>query len=359
VRRELETLKRAKVRDEGERMATLEIRLFGPLHLGHNGQGLDRYPGKRVAELLAYLILNRYAAHPRDYIAGLFWGDGDETKARHSLNTALWRLHGILEQLPPSAQGQPRLRVDQRSLGFNADSDYWLDVAEFESRYALAAQASTSGQRMALLAQAVALYRADLLPDCYEDWCLVERERLQRLHLNALSQLLTYHTAQGDHTAAIGFAHRILAFDPLREEIHRDLVALYLAARQPTAALRQYRACEEILRRELGVAPMPETRALLARALGGVGEFVPPAHSPATAPPAILARPAPADPAANIREIAKLIDQAQARLREAGQLLDALASGLGRDEGAETSHARTARTLTAMMGEVDQLLGSR
>src|SRR5262245_50365982 len=111
-------------------MATLEIRLFGSLFLGHDGQSLDRCPGKRVAELLAYSILNRHAVHPRDYVANLFWGDGDETKARHSLNTALWRLNGILEQLPPSVPGQPRLRVDQRTLGFNAECDYWLDIAE-------------------------------------------------------------------------------------------------------------------------------------------------------------------------------------------------------------------------------------
>lgn len=338
-------------------MATLEIRLFGPLHLGHSGQALERYPGKRVAELLAFLILNRYAVHPRDYVAGLFWGDGDETKARHSLNTALWRLNGILEQLPPSPQGQPQLRVDQRTIGFNGESDYWLDVAEFESRYALAEQASTPEQRMALLDQAVALYRADLLPDCYEDWCLVERERLQRLHLDALAQLLEYNTARRDYTAAIGYGRRILAFDPLREEIHRDLVSLYLAARQPTAALRQYRACEEILRRELGVAPMPETRALLARALGDVGEFVPPKGLPAA--PSAARSQAAADPTISIREVAGLIEQAQARLREAGLLLEGLASRLGREEIGEIGHARSARTLTAMMLEIDQLLGSR
>ena len=99
--------------------------------------------------------------------------------------------------------------------------------------------------------------------DCYEDWCLVERERLGRLYLGALGQLLTFHSQRQEYDAAMDCALRVLACDPLREEVHRDLIQLYLDAHQPAAALRQYRACEEVLRRDLGVDPMPETRALL------------------------------------------------------------------------------------------------
>jgi DNA-binding SARP family transcriptional activator len=339
-------------------MATLQIRLFGPLRLECEGQSLDRTPGKRVAELLAYLLLNRHAAHPREHVAGLFWGDGDESKARHSLNTALWRLQGILEQLPASAQGQAHLRVDPRTVGFNIGSDFWLDVAEFETRCALAEQAATTEQRLALYGQAVALYRSDLLPDCYEDWCLIERERLQGLHLHALARLLEHHTARADHAAAIDYGRRILAFDPLREEIHRDLVALYLAARQPAAALRQYRTCEEILRRELGVAPMPETRALLARALDDGGGAAPERGiQPRRVPPA-RARPTATDAATSLHEIAHLIEEAQARLREAGLLIDALAGGKGIGGADRAGSAGTSVSLAALASKIDRLLGT-
>jgi len=55
--------------------------------------------------------------------------------------------------------------------------------------------------------------------------------------------------------------------DVMREEVHRDLIEVYLAANQPATALRQYRQCEDILQRELAVAPMRETQALLSRIL--------------------------------------------------------------------------------------------
>ena len=69
-----------------------------------------------------------------------------------------------------------------------------------------------------------------------------------------------------DHRA-IDCARRILAADSLREEVHRELIGLYMASGQTASALRQYRVCEELLQRELAVAPMPETQALLVRIL--------------------------------------------------------------------------------------------
>lgn len=245
-------------------MSTLEIQLFGTLSLQRDGSPLPRFPSKRVKDLLSYLLLNRETAHPRDQLAGIFWGEVEEHKARHCLNTALWRLHGVLGQ----TDGKKRsyLRVDAQTIAFNTRSDVRLDVDEFEQRCTLAEQvAPSSQQQIDLYRDAIETYRGDLLIDCYEDWCLVERERLQAMYLRVLGRLVAALGSRGEHDGAIGYALAILACDPLREEVHRDLIGLYLAANQPAAALKQYRACEEILRTELGVPPMPETRALLVR----------------------------------------------------------------------------------------------
>src|SRR5260370_36036238 len=77
-----------------------------------------------------------------------------------------------------------------------------------------------------------------------------------------------HNTAMSEYDLAIDCARRILGCDPLREEVHRDLMRLHLTAGQPAAAMRQYRLCEELLRQELAVEPAPETRALLAPILG-------------------------------------------------------------------------------------------
>jgi len=137
-------------------------------------------------------------------------------------------------------------------------------VAEFEHRCDWAAQIEdhASDKAAELYRQAIDLYRGDLLTDCYDDWCLVERERLRRLYLQALDSLMAFHVKRNELAEAIDVAARILESDPLREEVHRDLIELYVESGQRAAALRQYRLCEQTLKRELGIEPMPETQAL-------------------------------------------------------------------------------------------------
>lgn len=288
-------------------MSVLEIKLFGPLRLVRDGQSLARFPSQHVKYLLGYLLLNRQSLQRREHVASLFWGHLEPIKARHCLNTALWRLHRVLNQSDPDAK--PYLLVDAQTIGFNPDSQFQLDVAEFETRCVWAEQvgAHAPEQQAAFYRQAVHLYRADLLTDCYEDWCLVERERLQQMYLRALSRLYSYHTARGEYAEAIDAANRILECDPLREEIHRDLMRLHLAVAQPTAALQQYRTCSAILERELGIEPMPETQALLAEVLGAAGAIVVPQSGVNAA-----TRSTPATPAANGIDLADALAQLRA-----------------------------------------------
>jgi DNA-binding SARP family transcriptional activator len=192
----------------------------------------------------------------------LWWGDREPSKARHCFNTALWRLRQVLEALP--SHHAPFLIVEANEIGFNTNSDFWLDVDEFEKMCALARQLGPGNEEATAnaLKRAVALYRDDLLPDCYEEWCLIERQRLQQLYLFALSRLAAFHTRRHEFIDSIACCQQILTIDPLREEVHRELIRLFVAAARPHDALRQFQACAAILQRELGIDPMPETLAL-------------------------------------------------------------------------------------------------
>jgi DNA-binding SARP family transcriptional activator len=253
--------------DWESQLSTLRIRFLGSLDLERDGESLPRFPSRKVRDLFVYLTLHRETTHSREQLAGLFWGDSDEEKARHSLNTALWRLNGVLTG-GAGDRGRSQLRITPQDIGFNAAADFWFDVAEFESRCALAANCTNPEQQAALYAQAVSFYSGDLLTDCYEEWCISERERLHCMHVRALSELLKYHSGRRNWEAAIDCARRILTADSLREEVHRELIQLYLNTGQTASALRQYRVCEELLQRELAVAPMPETQELLVQILG-------------------------------------------------------------------------------------------
>jgi DNA-binding SARP family transcriptional activator len=303
--------------------------LFGSLELERDGLALPRFASRKSGELLAYLALNRKAPHTREHLAGVFWGDSAEERARHTLNTTLWRINRVLEPPEAGANSRGYLRVSPQHIGFNAASGAWLDVAEFESRCELAEQTDAPEQRFALYSQAVNLYRGDLLADCYEDWCIVERERLQGLYVRALARLMAHNSSATEYDRAIDCARRILSCDPLREEVHRDLMRLHLHAGQPAAALRQYRQCEDLLRDELGVEPAPETRSLLTPILGASSTVRPAERDIATL-------------ATRIADLAAACDAAQAQLAQAMALMRELTATLEHDDKSPVPFKRAA-----------------
>jgi DNA-binding SARP family transcriptional activator len=107
---------------------------------------------------------------------------------------------------------------------------------------------------------------ADLLPDWYDDWVLIERERFRQLRLSALECLCVELTAEHCYPQAVEAGVSAIAADPLRESAHRVLISAHLAAGNSGEALRQYRFCRSLLAQRLGTEPSLEMRTL-ARAL--------------------------------------------------------------------------------------------
>ena len=309
-------------------MGSLEIRVFGSLRLQDRESGQIRSLNGKVRDLFSYLLIAREVAHSREQLAGVFWGDRDGEKARHCLNTTLWRLNRSLV----SSGSSNHLRIGAYHIGFNLSSDCWIDVIEFETRcnWAEATGGASPEQRAMLYSQAVSFYDGDLLTDCYEDWCVIERERLRCLYARALKWLITYHISCHDYAPAIEYARRALVCDPLFEEVHRQLMQIYLALGQPNDALRQYRVCEDIVRRELAQEPMPETQAFLRQILGITPTVV-----------SIVPEPVQRGPLADAATFGR--DTAEALIAAAAHLCDAA-------ETLESSHAHIQR-VSALLQE--------
>ena len=235
-------------------MATpLVIRLFGELDLRLGETSLPRLESARAESLLAYLLLHREAAQPRQRIAFLLWPDSTEAQAQTNLRHVL---HNLRRALP---EADRYLEVGQRTLRWRADAPFRLDVAAFEEALARA-DAADAADVPSALRDAVAAYAGDLLEGCYDDWLLEERERLSQRHLEALERLAELLEELGEHAQAIPYAERLLRQDPLREQTYRLLMRLYDARGDRARAVRVYHACTATLERELGVEPSPATR---------------------------------------------------------------------------------------------------
>jgi DNA-binding SARP family transcriptional activator len=245
-------------------MCVLTIRLFGQLQVQRDDQVLDAWNSRKGHELLAYLLLHRERPHTRQALADLLWPDSSTEQSMKYLRHTLWQLQTVLDH---SIQV-----TDPESLGLNLNAGLWLDVMEFEQAYARVQGISGEewdGQRAQIVQEALNLYRGDLLEGWYQDWCLFERERLQRIYLSMLEKQMAYCEAHGQYEVGLACGTCALRYDVAHERVHRRLMRLYYLAGDRTAALRQYERCVILLREELGVEPSERTVTLYRQIRSG------------------------------------------------------------------------------------------
>ena len=240
-------------------MDATRIFMLGRFDIWCNEERLTAETSQKACELVAYLLVFRQAPHHRDRLAALLVGRRLPHTARTYLRKALWQIQSAL----PAERAM--LSVETEWIEALQGVDCWLDLAEFERAYeatrGLEGQSLTDEARRRLQA-AVALYRGDLLDGWYQDWCLLERERLLRMNLIMLDKLVAFALAHGDFETGIAYANQLLRWDRARERTHYDLMRLYAMAGERTAVLNQFELCRAILHEELGVAPATKTVAL-------------------------------------------------------------------------------------------------
>jgi TolB-like protein len=234
-------------------MPELKISLLGGLEIA--GDPATTTPLTRKARgMLAYLALHPQQAQSREKLAALFWGGTADTQARTSLRQTLSCLRRTV-----AAANSARLVTDGDQVALDP-SGVVLDVRQFE---ALLAQATTDS-----LEQAMALYRGDLLDgfslkeEAFEEWVAAERARLRVRATEALERLVAEYRKAQDLGRCLQAAVRLLMLDPLREDIHRDVMHIHAAQGRLSSAMKQYEICRDILWRELGIQPEPETQKL-------------------------------------------------------------------------------------------------
>ena len=224
--------------------AAMRLNLLGAFELFVNGRAL-RLPVS-AQRLVAFLALQERPVR-RLFVAGSLWTDASENRAAASLRSALWRTqaHGRLIETTS----------DQLRLASAVHVD--LHRADAVAARELAHEPCTD------LDVDIGLLVRDLLPDWYEDWAVLERERFRQRRLSALDALCERFVRAGHVGRALDVGLRSLAGDPLRESAHRAVVRAHLADGNVSEALRQYRLCKQLLHEQLGVEPSERMEELV------------------------------------------------------------------------------------------------
>jgi DNA-binding SARP family transcriptional activator len=178
----------------------------------------------------------------RSYVSGVLWPDCSDVHAHGNLRATLCRLHRrSVHDLLQSTNGVLSLRPD-------------LDV-DVRRLVATASTVLDGTLRSPDLSTVRELGGGDLLVGWYEDWVLLERERLRQLRLHALEALSAHLLAARDGAAAVEAALATVAIEPLRESAHRAVIRAHLAEGNRGEALRQLGRLRHLLREDLGVEP--------------------------------------------------------------------------------------------------------
>jgi len=192
-----------------------------------------------VQRLVAFLTISDRRMQ-RPYIAGTLWPEASEHRAAANLRSALWRLNQLDVDV-----------VDTSDMRLQLASGVRVDLRDrTEQAHVLLASTEPDFDRVDQTA-----FGQDLLPDWYDDWLVIARERFHQLRLRVLEFVCEGLAARGQFARALDAGLAALAGEPLRESAHRALVRVHLAEGNQAEAVRQFELYRQLLRDQLGLTP--------------------------------------------------------------------------------------------------------
>ncbi len=252
----------------------LEVRLLGQFDLRIDGQRVE-LPSRPAQSLFAYLVLTSGTAHRREKLAGLFWPDANESNARSNLRHALWRIRQAVgvDRRPECGM----LLADNVSITFERQSGCWVDVLALEA--GSGAEASLED-----LLESLAVYGGELLPGFYEDWVLLERERIKAVFDRQLQRLLEQLIAAKRWPAVLEWGERWIALGQFPEPAYRALMTAYAGLGDLSGVAGVYQRCVAAMQDELGIEPSEQTREAFELLRGGLPPEAQPRRAPSAEP---------------------------------------------------------------------------
>jgi two-component SAPR family response regulator len=240
----------------------LETYAFGRGHVLVNGQPVTNWDGALPRNLYFYFIDNPLVT--RDQIFETFWPDLPVKEATNVFHVTKRK---ISERLGMKIEEPGSYELTQYGSGFYTPSDKLVrhyDVHDFEAAVERALLTMDEREEILLLSRAIDLYRAPFLQGIEMRWMIARRDRLKTLYGQALISLARIAKRRGEKEKALGLFVRALKETPEREDVHREVMNLYLSIGMVEDAKRQYQILVKFLKEAQSIEPSRETKELYA-----------------------------------------------------------------------------------------------
>jgi DNA-binding SARP family transcriptional activator len=208
---------------------------------------------KRGREFFFFLL-----AHPdgltKEEIGVVFWPESSSGQLKLQFKNTIYRLRYAL--------GQDVIAFNDDQYWFNQHLDYEYDVELFLDKVAEACHSKDVEGKLALLQDAISLYKGTYLPEFDSAWVEIERERLWQAFSDAALELAQISLERGNFNATLECCNKILAGDRCVEEAHRLSMRAYAAKGNRAAVKRQFESCKQALWEDIQSLPSPQTASL-------------------------------------------------------------------------------------------------
>jgi SARP family transcriptional regulator, regulator of embCAB operon len=226
------------------------------------------FPGQQGRRAWAALALARRGPISRDDLSWAVWGDAPPDAADATLNAIVSRLRRATAVV---AARHPRFALvgEPGRYYLALPEDAFIDWVRARDAIHAADRLAFRGEWPAALAEArVAMEIAarGFLPGHDGPWAEGRRSELVEIGLRAADRTIEGELARGRPDLALIEARLLIAIDPLRESGWRGAMRAVAASGNPALAGRLFTECREVLDREAGMGPAPETVAVWTQA---------------------------------------------------------------------------------------------
>ncbi|HEX4838351.1 MAG TPA: BTAD domain-containing putative transcriptional regulator [Solirubrobacteraceae bacterium] len=216
------------------------------------GSWLDQ----RTGQLLKYLVAERHRAVHADEIGENIWPEADFAIAA----SVRYYIHALRRKLEPQrGNREPSTFVISGAGCYRLNlNNIQVDADEFEKHVTTGLAAVEIAPQAAAeeIERGLAVYRGDFLADTpYADWAMLERHRLHDLACMGLRSLAQIRLDRQLIDSAIRSIERLAGLQPYDEDVHRQLLELYIARGRHSEAVRRYASLRAKIRRTFGKDP--------------------------------------------------------------------------------------------------------
>lgn len=240
-----------------------------------HGAPITQFRSQKELALLAYLA-HTGQAHNREALADLLWEARSTKQSLSNLRTALARLR---------KQVGEHLVITRKTVAVTRAVHEQTDTVRFQAMLA-GMDKEGSVTAVSLLSQGLKLYSGEFMAGFslldaprFNDWLVVEQERLRQTAMRGYRQLARWQEEQGMFAAGVVTAQEWVAWDPLDETAQQQLMRLLAYDGRIPEALAVYEKCRQLFQTELGIPPAPATVTLHETIQAG--SLVPPDITPA------------------------------------------------------------------------------